>query len=84
MAEFEHIHVQAGPATPKGKVALWERHPSHPASADFEEGGEVFVAHDQKPKKVALTPEVALRLREERLVQVAGPDETKPAKKSGG
>ena len=44
------------------KVALWERHPSHP-------GGEVFVVGD-RVVEVALTTGVQTALRDGRIVEV--------------
>jgi hypothetical protein len=67
----EHIKVRA---TKPGPVALWEQHPDHPK-------GEVWIA-DDKTHEVALTSEVAKRLRDGRLVQVGAPAE--PAAESEG
>ncbi len=50
------------------RVALWERHPSHP-------GGEVFIA-GPKDVRVAHTPEVQKRLAHGGLVRVDAPDPT--------
>ena len=52
-------------------VALWERHPEHP-------GGEVFLAGGGE-FEVALTPAVAARLRDGRLVAVDRVDTVDPA-----
>lgn len=59
------IFVKAGPATPAGRVALWEVDPQHP-------GGEVFVA-GETVVEVAPTSEVNYRLRNERLVTADAP-----------
>lgn len=63
------VCVKSGPKTEKDRVALWELDDQHPATTEFPEGGEVFVAN-AKPRWVHRTPEVNLRLRDQRLVEV--------------
>lgn len=70
------IYVKAGPATPAGRVALWEVDPQHP-------GGEVFVA-GESVVEVAPTSKVNLRLRNEQLVEVAGPSGKKAKASDAG
>lgn len=52
------------------RVALWERHPSHP-------GGEAFVA-GSKPVQVAATPQVSRLIRAGVLVEVEPKPEPEP------
>jgi len=56
------------------RVGLAERDPAHPKSADFPDGGEVYVAGQaQAPQLVAKTVGVLAALAAKRLVEVAAP-----------
>ena len=61
--------VLPGPKTPKGSVALFEAHYLHPKTTEFPEGGQAFVANT-KPRIVARTPQVNIRIADGRLVEV--------------
>lgn len=74
------VVVRAGPANTKGlakdeqRVALWEPdQPMHPRTQEFPNGGEAFVA-GPNARLVAKTPEVVLRIRDERLEELTGKD----------
>lgn len=69
MADPKIIKVKSGLTA--GKVALWERHPAHPKSKQYPEGGEIFVADDQV-HEVAETPAVLLAIKDDKLVRVEG------------
>jgi hypothetical protein len=65
------LHLQPTGGHP---VALWEKHPAHPA-------GEVLVS-GSRPVRVARTERVVEKLRAEELVQVA--DATEPVSELAG
>lgn len=65
----DYLVVLPGPATTKGKCALWETHPDHPKTREFPQGGETFVAN-LVPRVVARTTEVNIRLGDKRLKEV--------------
>lgn len=70
MAEVKLIRVKSK-LTNKSQVALWEKHPDHPKSDRFPEGGEVFIA-DDKEHQVAETPAVLLAIKDDRLELAGG------------
>lgn len=70
MADPKIIKVKSALTNP-AQVALWERHPAHPASEQFPNGGEIFIA-DDKEHQVAETPAVNLAIKDDKLVKVDG------------
>lgn len=78
MADLKIITVKSN-LKDKARVALWEKHPAHPKSQQFPEGGEIFIADDQE-HKVAETPAVLGAIREEKLVRAGGFEAVAPAK----
>lgn len=72
-AESPYILVLPGPKTPRGSVALWEKNTDHPKTAEFPQGGEAYVANT-KPRWVAKTPAVNIRLADGRLKEVNAAD----------
>jgi hypothetical protein len=70
------IWIRAGQVLDRRQVILWERHPEHP-------GGEVWITGESsEPMQAALTPAVAERLRDGRLIEVPDPETTGPARTS--
>ena len=60
------------------RVGVSERHPQHPPSDWYPQGGEVFVVGD-RVVEVAETPLVLQQLQNKTLVRVSGPAATRQA-----
>ena len=56
----------------KSRVAIWERHPDHPKTEKFPDGGEIFIS-DDKEHEVAETAKVKRFIRDGILVKVETP-----------
>jgi hypothetical protein len=53
------------------RVGLAEKHPDHPKTDAFPQGGEIYVAgQDQEPQEVARTASVLEALAAKRLIEV--------------